>query len=272
MSETPPVSPPVRDRDGFYQYYAEESLSEATLERFESTRAMVMRVLAMLGRSAAGLRVADIGCGAGTQCRIWARDGHTVFGCDVNEGLIELAQQRATEEGLADTTRFRLASAESLPLDDGSVDVCLLPELLEHVVDWERCLDECARIVRPGGLLFLSTTNKLCPVQQEFDLPLYSWYPAPLKRHYEKLSTTTRPELVNHATYPAIHWFSFYGLRRELQKRGFDRCLDRFDCIDTSARGAAARSIVGAVRALPPLRLLAQMCTPYTALMAIRAE
>jgi ubiquinone/menaquinone biosynthesis C-methylase UbiE len=151
MSETPPVSRPVRERDGFYEYYAEESLSDATLERFESTRATVMRVLAILGQSTERLRVADIGCGAGTQCRIWARDGHRIIGCDVNEGLIELARKRAVEEGLSESTSFRLASAESLPLDDASVDVCLLPELLEHVVDWERCLDECARIVRPGG-------------------------------------------------------------------------------------------------------------------------
>jgi 2-polyprenyl-3-methyl-5-hydroxy-6-metoxy-1,4-benzoquinol methylase len=270
MSDTSPVSAPVRDRDGFYEYYAEESLSEATLERFESTRATVMRVLGMLDRQTTNLRVADIGCGAGTQCRIWARDGHTVFGCDVNEGLIELARHRAQEEGLAATTSFQLASAESLPLGDCSVDVCLLPELLEHVVDWERCLDECSRIVRPGGLLFLSTTNKLCPVQQEFDLPLYSWYPSAIKRHFEKLSTTTRPELVNHATYPAIHWFSFYTLRKELARRGFDRCLDRFDCIDTEARSGGVRAAVRTIRALAPLRLLAHACTPYTALIAIR--
>ena len=41
-----------------------------------------------------------------------------------------------------------------------------------------------------------------------------------LKRHYEKLAVTTRRELVNHAQYPAVHWFSFFGLRRALLARG----------------------------------------------------
>jgi 2-polyprenyl-3-methyl-5-hydroxy-6-metoxy-1,4-benzoquinol methylase len=55
------------------------------------------------------------------------------------------------------------------------MDVCLLPELLEHVADWQSCLNEAARVLRPGGLLYLSTTNVLCPRQQEFNLPLYSF-------------------------------------------------------------------------------------------------
>jgi 2-polyprenyl-3-methyl-5-hydroxy-6-metoxy-1,4-benzoquinol methylase len=100
--------------------------------------------------------------------------------------------------------------------------VCLLPELLEHVVEWMACLKETARILRPGGVLFLSTTNKLCPSQQEFSLPLYSWYPRPLKRHFEKLAVTKRPELENFARYPAVNWFSFYSLRSELSRLGFD--------------------------------------------------
>jgi 2-polyprenyl-6-hydroxyphenyl methylase/3-demethylubiquinone-9 3-methyltransferase len=55
-----------------------------------------------------------------------------------------------------------------------SMDVCLVPELLEHVREWRECLADFARVLRPGGVLVLTTNNKLCPVQQEFNLPLYS--------------------------------------------------------------------------------------------------
>lgn len=67
--------------------------------------------------------VVDIGCGAGTQCRIWAERGHNVFGIDVNEPLIELARRRAQEAGLA--IRFETGSATQLPLKDESMDGCL---------------------------------------------------------------------------------------------------------------------------------------------------
>jgi ubiquinone/menaquinone biosynthesis C-methylase UbiE len=253
--------------DPFADYYAEESLSQSTIARFSSTKDAVLRVLRHAGLPYRELLVADIGCGAGTQSMLWARDGHHVAGIDINETLIGLARKRAAEAGLE--VRFECSSAVKLPWRNGSMDVCLLPELLEHVVEWEACLSEAVRILKRGGLLYLSTTNRLCPVQQEFDLPLYSWYPGWLKRRYERLSVTTRPELVNHAKFPAVTWFDFYSLRRTPQLRGF-RCLDRFDVAALAEHGTPARMILGVVRRVAPLRWLAHVATPYTAVFAVR--
>jgi 2-polyprenyl-3-methyl-5-hydroxy-6-metoxy-1,4-benzoquinol methylase len=61
----------------FYEYYANESQSEAIAQRFRSSRATVLRVAAQTGMNAQ-LIVADIGCGAGTQSRLWAESGHRV--------------------------------------------------------------------------------------------------------------------------------------------------------------------------------------------------
>ena len=214
------------------------------------------------------LDVADIGCGAGTQCRLWAARGHRVFGVDVNEPLIRLAEKRAAEEGVE--IKFEVGSATALPWADRTMDVCLVPELLEHVADWQSCVNEAARVLRPGGLLYLSTTNVLCPKQQEFTLPLYSWYPGPLKRYCERLAVTTRPAIANFAKYPAVHWFSFYGLRDFLEPLGF-RCLDRFDLIDTAGKGTHAKFIVGVVQAIPLLRFLGHVATPSTYLVAVKS-
>lgn len=250
----------------FYDYYARASESKATLQRFLAIRDMVSRVLEEQA-VARPLEIADIGCGAGTQCMMWAELGHTVHGLDVNEPLLELAKQRATEAGF--TVDFRVGSAVALPWASASMDVCLVPELLEHVVDWQGCLREFTRILRPGGVLYLSTTNKLCPIQQEFHLPLYSWYPAPLKRHCERLAVTTHGKWVNFARYPAVNWFSFYSLRALLSPAGF-RCRDRFDVMDLSTKGALARVIVAAIQALPALRWLGHVATPSTSLVAIK--
>jgi 2-polyprenyl-6-hydroxyphenyl methylase/3-demethylubiquinone-9 3-methyltransferase len=149
------------------------------------------------------------------------------------------------------------------------MDVCLSPELLEHVADWEACVREFIRVLKPGGVLYLSTTNKLCPVQEEFDLPAYSWYPRALKRRYERLAVTTRPELVNHAQYPAVNWFSYFELRRYVQARGLD-CLDRFDVAALGQHGFAGRMALLAVRVTPMTRWLAHVCTPYTMVFATK--
>ncbi len=251
----------------FYDYYAKESQSERTLQRSRSVRDSVLRVVQQGRFAGQALEVADIGCGAGTQSMMWASVGHHAHGIDVSGPLVELARKRAQEAGLQ--VCFSVASAVELPWPDRSMHVCLLPELLEHVADWRACLNEAVRILRPGGVLFLSTTNRLCPFQQEFNLPLYSWYPQRLKRHYEKLAITTRPALANFAKYPAVNWFSYYGLRSELRLLGFDS-LDRFDIIDLSDREASTRFVVFCVRRSCLIRWLAHVAQPATTVFAVK--
>ena len=169
QSQNNPTSLDHSSDPQFLAYYEEASLSEATVQRFRNIRNKSLALLAAQGRDITRLRVADIGCGAGTQSLLWAELGHAVFGLDVNAPLVEVAQRRAAERGLL--IDFRVGTATALPLEDSSVDVCLLPELLEHVPDWEACLREAARSLDVGGLLYVSTTNVLCPVQNQFDLP-----------------------------------------------------------------------------------------------------
>lgn len=252
--------------EAFYSYYAGESQNEATFERFRRTQRAVLRVAADHGLSGP-FAVADIGCGAGTQARLWAEQGHRVFGLDVNEPLIKLAQQRARENGLQ--IQFDVGTASALPWQDDSMDVCLLPELLEHVADWRSCLLEAIRVLRPGGVLYLSTTNWLCPAQQEFNLPAYSWYPPPLKRYCEHLARTTRPSLANFAKYPAVNWFTYYSLRKALTPLGF-RCLDRFDLIDDAGKSALQRLLIYCLRKVGPVRFLGHITTPGTYLVAVK--
>jgi ubiquinone/menaquinone biosynthesis C-methylase UbiE len=248
----------------FFDYYAEESASIEARTRFVRIRDHILR---FLPSNRTPLEVADVGCGAGTHSRVWAEAGHNVHALDVNAALVDLGRQRAAADG--HDIDFRVGSATSLPWADGSMDVCVALELLEHVSDWESCMREFMRVVRPGGAVFVTTTNRLCPHQAEFTLPLYSWYPRAWQRHYEKLALSTRPEIANYAKYPAVHWFTWYGLRDVLAKEGF-RSLDRFDIMDLDEKGPIARLIVKTIRAIPPLRWCAQVGTPGTVILGIR--
>lgn len=254
-------------KDPFVAYYEAQSVSSECLARSERILQLMLRVRRWSGQPAENLVVGDIGCNAGSQSFIWARRGHRVRGLDINEPLLEIARGRARELGLA--VDFDVGSATSLPWDKESVDICLMPELLEHVADWESCLGEAVRVLRPGGIVFLSTTNRLCPRQLEFDLPLYSWYPARLKRHFERLAVTTRPDLVSHASFPAVNWFTPYELRRWLEARGF-QAWDHLDWIDTGQRGALVAMTAAMIRRLPPLRFLAHLATPYSMIIGMK--
>jgi 2-polyprenyl-6-hydroxyphenyl methylase/3-demethylubiquinone-9 3-methyltransferase len=258
-------------RKEFYDYYARQSESEQTLTRFLGIRQLGLAAIQKLRLDGVtqSLEVADVGCGAGTQCLMWAELGHRVHGVDINEPLIDLARQRTETAGYQGD--YRLGTASALPWADQAMDVCLAPELLEHVPEWEKCLDELARVLAPGGVLVVTTNNSLFPLQDEFNLPLYSWYPAPLKRYFERLAVTTRPGLVNYATYPAVNWFTFFSLAREMRKRGLHP-FDRFEVMDVRGMSGFKRLVAGMIGASRVLRFIANALTPYTVIVAVRPE
>jgi ubiquinone/menaquinone biosynthesis C-methylase UbiE len=253
--------------ESFYDYYKKQSLSPAALQRFAAIAEVVLRVR---GTPPPGTRLAvlDVGCGAGTQCQFWVDRGHDYMGIDINAPLVRLARERAQESG-RQAARFEVSSATQLPFADASFDVCLMPELLEHIADWETCLKEAVRVLRPGGVVYVSTSNRLCPKQQEFNLPAYSWYPGFVKRYFERRAVTDWPALANYAKYPAVNWFSYYQLRRWFSAHGL-HTADRFDVMRLDNKPAWAGVLVRTLRALPPLRLLGHMATPDTVVVARR--
>lgn len=115
--------------------------------------AILDQVMRKLGAARHALDVGDAGCGAGGQCRLWAGQGHRVFGADPNPALVALAR-RAGGEGRHEIL-YDLAMPSALPWPDRSMDVVLAPALLDNVADWRCCLAELVRVMRPGGALYL---------------------------------------------------------------------------------------------------------------------
>lgn len=250
--------------EDFYHYYEKKSLSPTTMERFRATTDTLLR---LYGTPEAGraLDVLDIGCGAGAQAKFWLENHHHYWGVDINQPLIGLAQERARRDGL--DARFEVATATDLPYSDASMDVCVLPELLEHVKDWEGCVNEAVRVLRPRGLIYISTSNKLCPLQEEFNLPFYSWYPSALKQYFERRALTDWPAVANFAKYPAVNWFTFFQLRDYLRARSFDS-WDRFQLAQSEGKSALHRTALTLLRNVEPLCFLGHVLTSYTLLIA----
>jgi 2-polyprenyl-6-hydroxyphenyl methylase / 3-demethylubiquinone-9 3-methyltransferase len=107
----------------------------------------------------AGRRVLDVGCGGGLLAESLARAGAQVTGIDLAAGMIEAARLHAAESGLV--IDYRLSAAETLAeRAPGAYDVVTCMEMLEHVPAPAAVMVTLARLVRPGGAVFISTLNR----------------------------------------------------------------------------------------------------------------
>lgn len=227
----PPDDGAVRDADHlhFQRYYQDESGGGAARRRAAAIR---MQVMGALGNPSGPLRVAEIGCGDGTGCRLWAERGHEVHGADHNAALVALARKRAGHAGLE--IAFDVAQALALPWPDRSMDVCIAAHLLDDTPDWRACLDQLVRVLKPGGVLYVSGANH--------------WYPGARQRHA----------------------LSYYTVRKQLRRAGL-AVLDRFDLARRSkARSRGTRAAIALLCAVAPLRLCAHVASRETIVLALK--
>jgi 2-polyprenyl-6-hydroxyphenyl methylase / 3-demethylubiquinone-9 3-methyltransferase len=106
-----------------------------------------------------GARVLDVGCGAGLLSEAMAREGADVTALDLAPELVEVAKLHLLESGLR--VDYRLQAVEDLASEQpGRFDAITCMEMLEHVPDPASVLRACATLLKPGGLLVVSTLNR----------------------------------------------------------------------------------------------------------------
>jgi ubiquinone/menaquinone biosynthesis C-methylase UbiE len=122
--------------------------AELAQARFGSNRVIAGELLA-----GAGPRALDIGCGDGRFTRVLAQFCGQVTGVDINARKVAEAQAATDAAGLP--VRFQTASAEALPFEAESFDVVVFSNSLHHIGDPDLALGESARVLAPGGLLYV---------------------------------------------------------------------------------------------------------------------
>lgn len=151
----------------------------------------IRRVKKYLGK---GLVLCDIGCGNGTFLRTMAPYVSWAYGFD----------KKAIESESGNVTIKKMQLADGIPLESGSADCVTMMAVLEHLEAAHDTLGECHRIIKPGGLILMTTPAPISKPILEF----LSF----------RLNIVSRDEILDHK-----HYYSKAELRDMLQECGFER-------------------------------------------------
>jgi ubiquinone/menaquinone biosynthesis C-methylase UbiE len=115
----------------------------------------------------AGDRILDLGCGTGELARTLAAAGLRVVGCDISrQMLVRAAGDGGVYPGDGYSGWVRLAPDwQNLPFESAAFDVVVAASVLEYVAESAVVLRECARVVRPGGVVLYTVPDLRHPVR-----------------------------------------------------------------------------------------------------------
>ena len=100
--------------------------------------------------------VLDAGCGSGKFSATIAKLGASkVIGLDIGEHAIKFAQGQAKKINYGKVLEFKEGSILDIPLDDNSVDMVWSNGVIHHTTNYDKCVEEFSRVIKPGGTLFL---------------------------------------------------------------------------------------------------------------------
>lgn len=112
-----------------------------------------------------GGRVLEVGCGEGYGTALLAGGAHQVLGLDYDSDTVAHARTAYPQAS------FVRANLAALPVSDRSCDAVVTLQVIEHVWNHPEFLWECQRVLRPGGLLLVTTPNRLT-FSPGLDVPL----------------------------------------------------------------------------------------------------
>ncbi len=132
-----------------YSHYSYDAA--AAWEVSTATTLSLQRLAERLAPYRANGRLLDVGCGAGAVLRALSGNGWKCEGTEMSD----VAARRLREEGFI----IHVGTMEALAGGLGSYDVVVMSETIEHVRDPRRLMEATARVIRPGGAIYLTTPH-----------------------------------------------------------------------------------------------------------------
>ena len=177
-------------------------------------------------------RMLVVGCGPKPHLvRLLREAGYDAVGLEpVPEFAASAREDLGSEDAVVE------GAAEAMPLPDGSFDVVFAESVLEHVTSPSKALDEMCRLLDPGGVAYVTTTNRyeisLTGFNGEYRVRFFNWLPATLRESFVFQHTHYDPSLANYTRLPAVHWFTYAKLCEMGREAGFARFYSLIDLMD----------------------------------------
>ncbi len=227
------------------------------LERIENLLGYLNRLIDV----SCGKKILVLGCGPKPQAiQIFLEKNYDVIGVEP----VSLHVQSANEY-LGSLNAVLEGAAEQIPLPDASQDVIFFESVLEHVDSPDQAIKEIFRVLRPGGIAYITTTNRykfsLTGDNGEFDVPFYNWLPRLVKECIVFHQLHYKPSLAGYTERPAVHWWSYSDLCDLGRRAGFGKFYSLLDLVRPDdpniTKSALRRFILPKLQRSPWLRALA---------------
>lgn len=133
--------------------------------------------------------VLDIGCGSGYLGSILGKKAKSYTGMDFID-----------ERKVRDFC-FLISTALGLPFKSGSFDIVICNHVIEHVPDQDKVLDEISRVLKKDGICYITSPNKLWPIEPHLKLPFLSLLPGRIADAYVRIAGKGKNYDVHPMTY-----------------------------------------------------------------------
>jgi ubiquinone/menaquinone biosynthesis C-methylase UbiE len=182
----------------------------ASHERFA---AQIVQQLRGLTGSTKYRRVLDVGCGMGDLVLAFSKRASIAVGIDPDPLFIKAAKLKAAYLQRK-RARFVRARAECIPFSDDYFDLVLSNTTLEQVMSVEKSLAEMARVLKPGGWMYIVAPNYFWIWEGHYMLFMPPLFPKPLFKLYARLAGKD-PEFIQH-----INYLTPWRVERTMRKLG----------------------------------------------------
>lgn len=139
------------DKMMFYNQIADQF--DQVVNMYDTNKRLDVVFNELMPYNLTNLKVLDAGCGTGWFSREAQARGAAVTALDVGEELLAQVAKKAK-------VKTKVGSVLKLPFKDGTFDIVMSNEVIEHVTDARKAIKEMSRVLKPGGLLVITTPNK----------------------------------------------------------------------------------------------------------------
>ncbi len=184
----------------YYENYWEdpESYADPTTPQ---RQALLKRALPAVPK---GGRILDVGCGRGEFCEFFTQQGYAAEGTDISHAAVAHAERTYP------SSRFHACAVEALlPARAGEFDAVFSSEVIEHLFDVGTYLYAINRLLKPGGLLVLTTPHHGLIKNIVIDLLNYSGHYDPMGQHIRFFDRKGMAKCLRQFAFEPVHWWGY---------------------------------------------------------------